>query len=375
MKNQEKYAYFYNRENKTESVGGIMSAHNWGPTENDAEIATRKHLPKCVEEYRILNVGRQAPFGTLMTDMLSINFAEIMDFFRDRTSGWEKVITEDDWGSLPEDVYLLTAWGQKKSRKDTLEDVNRLYMIRKYVEMCIECPKLYSSGQFWRLLGTIYRDVWRPRTLGFFAPVDAPKTGLFLFSNGKFREVGYYEELHLGICDFSDLDARLERDLLGDNSEDYLPPPTMEVFEFSDFVEAIVLTLFHLIQEKIAIKKCANCNKFFVPLLRSDAIYCNRLAPQDSTKTCKEYGSKVLWYESVVSDDVARLARNIYSAKQMLVKRNPDKSEYAEMFDYFKAEKKKWEEQVKAGIKTREEYAEWLRKMKLCKTMAEWEES
>lgn len=56
----------------------------------------------------------------------------------------------------------------------------------------------------------------------------------------------------------------------------------------------------------------------------------DRLSPQDNAKTCKAYGSKVLWYENVVSDDVARLARNIYCSKQMLAKRNPDRSEYAE---------------------------------------------
>lgn len=45
------------------------------------------------------------------------------------------------------------------------------------------------------------------------------------------------------------------------------------------------------------------------------------------------------------------------------------------MFAFFRAEKKKWENEIKAGTKTREEFAEWLRKMKLCKTKAELEES
>lgn len=81
-----------------------------------------------------------------------------------------------------------------------------------------------------------------------------------------------------------------------------------------------------------------------------------------------------MWYEKVLSDDVAKLARNIYCAKQMLAKRNPDKPAFMAMFEYFKTEKKKWEQEVKAGVKTREEFMEWLRKMKLCRTLEELEE-
>lgn len=50
-----------------------------------------------------------------------------------------------------------------------------------------------------------------------------------------------------------------------------------------------------------------------------------------------------LWYDRLKNDEVAKLARNVYSAKQMLVRRNPDILAYKEMFEYFKAERKKWE--------------------------------
>lgn len=168
-----------------------------------------------------------------------------------------------------------------------------------------------------------------------------------------------------------DLGSRFEHAMLDTNQDYVLTSPVVEAFEISNVVDAVLLSLFHLIQERTAIRRCANCQKLFVPLARADAIYCDRPSPQDSKKTCKEYGSKVLWYENIVSDDVAKLARNIYCAKQMLAKRNPDKLVYAEMFEYFKAEKKKWEQEVKAGEKTREEFMEWLRKIKLHKTLEE----
>lgn len=374
MANVEKFAYFYNKENKTESIGVVTSAHNWGKAKNSAEEAARKYLPRRIEEFYVLDVGRQAAFGTLMTDMLSVNFAEIIDFSKKHISNPKKEIMQTDLRHLP-DAWLLTVWSEKMLWEDLIKGAQRLYMVRKYIEMCIERPELYSLGQFQRLLDIICEEVWQPRTLGFFAPLDEPKSGIFLFSDRELHRADYYGRSNLSIHSPLDLDAHLRINLLGNYSENYLPTLTVEVFEFSGFTEAVLLSLFHLIQERIAIKRCANCGKFFVPLARSDAIYCNRLAPQDNTKTCKEYGSKVLWYENVVSDEVARLARNVYSAKQMLAKRNLDKSEYMEMFEYFKAERKKWEELVKADTKTREEYAEWLRKMKLCKTKAELEES
>ena len=53
----------------------------------------------------------------------------------------------------------------------------------------------------------------------------------------------------------------------------------------------------------------------------------------------------------------------------MLVRRNQDILAYKEMFEYFKAERKKWECQIKSGEKSREEYSSWLNEMKAKKTL------
>ncbi len=373
MESQVEFAYFYNKQNKTESFGTITQEHNWGAVNNDAEKAARQVLPKRIEEYHILKVTKQAPFGSFLSDTLSINFSEILD--RSRLFDQTEPIAVDDINRLLVDASPLTAWKGIKDLNDISKYDKTLYMIRRYIEMCIDRPRLYSFGQFQQLLAFISEEPWHPQTLGFFAFADEAATGQVLFNDGKFHRTEYYAKYYGGNNSLSDLDGNLEYAILGGNSEDILPAPVVEVFWVSDVVDAVLLSLFHLLQEKTAIKKCANCGKLFVPLARADAIYCDRPAPQDSTKTCKEYGSKVLWYENVVSDDVAKLARNIYCAKQMLAKRNPDKPEYTEMFKYFQVEKKKWEQQVKAGEKTREEFSAWLRTMKLCKTLGELERS
>lgn len=131
----------------------------------------------------------------------------------------------------------------------------------------------------------------------------------------------------------------------------------------------LLLELSKICENKIRIKKCQNCGRYFIPESRTDEIYCNRISPQNNQMSCKEYGSKKLWYDKLRSDEIAKLSRNIYMAKQMLVKRNPDIIGYKDMFEFFKKERKKWEKAVKGGSKTRDEYVEWLNSMKVKKVL------
>ena len=372
MKKREKFAYFYNKENKMESFGIVTPA--FSGVEDDVQVAARKLLPKNVEEFYILKVVRQEPFGSLLSDVLSDDFSKNMASLKKVVKRYG-LSSQNGESSLPKDGNLFFSSNGQINRWRTQEEEARLYIVREYAELCIKEPQLYSFGQFQQLLGILGEDVWHLRTLGFFAPIETTCAGSYFFNAGDFREAHCYKHTCSNSYNLSMLEECLKRTLLGMHREWNLPGATIEVFEFSSVTDLVLLSLFHLIQERVTIKKCANCGRFFVPLTRSDAIYCDRPAPEDNTKTCKEYGSKVLWYENIVNDDVAKLARNIYCSKQMLAKRNPDKREYADMFAFFKTEKKRWEKEIKTGTKTREEYAEWLRKMKLHKTLSELEES
>lgn len=144
---------------------------------------------------------------------------------------------------------------------------------------------------------------------------------------------------------------------------------TFSSFSTYSLNNLLVSAIYYFFLNGFRFKRCKNCGNFFVPLSRSDEIYCNNISPQDKTRTCKEYGSQKLWYDKLRADEVAKLSRNVYSSKQMLVRRNPDISEYRRMFEYFKAERKKWEAWVKSGEKSKEEYISWLNEMKAKKTL------
>lgn len=133
----------------------------------------------------------------------------------------------------------------------------------------------------------------------------------------------------------------------------------------------LVASFLELTRQGKTIRKCANCGKYFIPENRKDTLYCSNQSPQDSTRSCKQYGSERLWYERQKDDEIATLSRNILSSKSMLAKRSNNYRPYIVSYDYFRSERLKWKKAVENGEKTKEEYKEWLLKMKSQKIIEE----
>lgn len=208
----------------------------------------------------------------------------------------------------------------------------QMQTIRDYLESTLP-RRPCTFGMFYDILNSLNLNTWHPQTLGFFNQTKKPNSEIVHFKPCKNPNNG------------------------------------LEAFAVSTPVDIVLLSLFHLIWHHLPVKICANCGRVFVPLLRGDAIYCDDPSPQDPEKTCKQYGSKVLWYENVTADNVTKLARNIYCAKQMLAKRHPNEPEYAKSFEYFKKERKAWEQKLKSGNVSKEEFKRWLLDIKSRKTM------
>ena len=134
-------------------------------------------------------------------------------------------------------------------------------------------------------------------------------------------------------------------------------------------IELLFSSLEACLDNKIKIQKCKNCGKYFAPQNRSDTVYCDRTAPQDSKKSCKEYGARQAWEKTLKENEAIGLCRKIYMAKQMLVKRNPDISEYVAAFKEYKKQSKQWKADVRAGTKTEAEFIEWLKNVKAKKVL------
>ncbi len=141
-----------------------------------------------------------------------------------------------------------------------------------------------------------------------------------------------------------------------------------ELYEYSimadSLIEFICSCIYYILSHDITIKRCENCNKFFVAYNRSDTLYCDRQSPQEKNWTCKEYSSKRGWYEKQKGNEVAKLYRNIYQKKQMYLRRHPELEIYKTNFENFKIASKEWKKKVKNGIATENEYLQWLKDVK-----------
>lgn len=136
------------------------------------------------------------------------------------------------------------------------------------------------------------------------------------------------------------------------------------IFRLSTFKDFFVYMLTEFIDRNIVVKKCANCQKYFAPLNRSDTIYCSNLSPQDNRKTCKEYGAIKTYQENLKNDEAKGLYRQIYMQKQMRSKRYPDIPSYLYDFNEFKRQAKEWKTDIKQGNVTQIDYINWLRHVK-----------
>ena len=133
-----------------------------------------------------------------------------------------------------------------------------------------------------------------------------------------------------------------------------------EAYAFSNIAHLALVSFYKIVEYGMRLKPCANCGRAFIPILRSDAIYCSRISPQDGEKSCKVYGSRKAYTEALKTNESKGLKRKIYMQKQMLAKRNPDIAEYRADFELFKKELKVWRDDLAYNIKTEEEYISWL---------------
>ena len=127
----------------------------------------------------------------------------------------------------------------------------------------------------------------------------------------------------------------------------------------------MIITFLQFIENNYLILKCKNCNKYFIPYKRTDTYYCDRLSPQDNTKTCKQYGAdKAWWIRTKDENDWYNLYRKIYQSFQVKAKRNPNDPQHKKNYDNFRKEANEWKQAVKEGTKTETDFMKWLQEFR-----------
>lgn len=117
----------------------------------------------------------------------------------------------------------------------------------------------------------------------------------------------------------------------------------------------------HCIDKNIIFKKCANCEHYFVPEGRSDAIYCGYPSPQDKSKMCKDIGAQVTRANKEKNDLATKEYRRVYMKYKMITLRHPENREAIKILEKLTSEVKIWRKKMNNGVVTTEKFLEWLK--------------
>lgn len=141
----------------------------------------------------------------------------------------------------------------------------------------------------------------------------------------------------------------------------------IKFYQFDNLIELLNLSLTTSIENKIIIKPCLNCYNFFIPESRTDEKYCNRKSPQNSTKTCKEYGANKTYREEIKSIPIKNEHNKTSQFFRMRISRaklQKEKNVYETKFNKYKSEYTIRKEKYNLGKLSEKDFINWIIKQK-----------
>lgn len=143
----------------------------------------------------------------------------------------------------------------------------------------------------------------------------------------------------------------------------------VEVFEIHSISDYINVSLNHMLNNYSKLKRCKNCNKYFIPSSRTDEKYCNNPSPQNNNKTCKEYGAKKTYRDEIKSTPIKYEHNKTSQFFRMRINRtNTDKIKekelYQKKFNDYKESYQNKKKQYQLGKLKEKDFVEWIIKQK-----------
>lgn len=97
-------------------------------------------------------------------------------------------------------------------------------------------------------------------------------------------------------------------------------------YSCKNLIEVFNVMFYYYKISKVKFYRCDNCEKFFIPANRHEK-YCNRISPQDKTKTCKQYGIKETYKNNLNNDKIRSIHKKILQDYRNVINRHPYRSE------------------------------------------------
>lgn len=138
----------------------------------------------------------------------------------------------------------------------------------------------------------------------------------------------------------------------------------VSINKYNIYTSEKLSNILYLILEQIVqvpnlpIKKCQNCNKYFIPSSRQDEVYCD--FEDDEGKSCKVKGA-VQTYKKLLENNPALLEyRRSYQKKIMFVARNKGNKKLKDDFDKWKKDAQVRIKLFKQGELKEEDLYKWI---------------
>ena len=132
------------------------------------------------------------------------------------------------------------------------------------------------------------------------------------------------------------------------------------IYTIKSSMSLILFEAAHALDVQTKFVKCKNCGNYFVPVGRSDSVYCGYPSPQDETKECREVGANATRAKKMKNDVLTQEYRRLYMRLKMGIKRHPDdealKAHLSELTEGMKERKKQKED----GTLSVDSILEWL---------------
>ena len=139
----------------------------------------------------------------------------------------------------------------------------------------------------------------------------------------------------------------------------------MSVYTINSLLSLLAFEFSHMKECGVAIKRCKNCGRYFIPEKRNDTIYCQWPSPQDSARTCRQIGAQIAMQNKLNEDETAKAYRKKYQSLNMAYQRETDlalKKRHLEKRKKFMTMGKSKKKELNSGNITAEEFIEWCEK-------------
>lgn len=142
-----------------------------------------------------------------------------------------------------------------------------------------------------------------------------------------------------------------------DQDDSFIPMTNVYTSEKLSNIVFVVLEQF-VKNSNLPIKQCQYCNRYFIPKIRQDEIYCD--LPNEDGKSCREKGAKQTYKQNLEKTPALLEYRKAYQKKFMEVARSDDNKKLKKNFDSWKKIAQGKIKDYKQGKVTEDELYKWM---------------